>query len=100
MTIFSRSQRRLDTVDAIVERILATWPAEDLKFVKDHPADMVGLVGRAIRNEFNLWDPTHPLTSHWHLHPEARNIVDGVDFSEDHPDAVSEAILTLLRRKL
>jgi hypothetical protein len=59
-----------------------------------------GMIGRSIRNEYGLWEPDHPLTQHWHQNPECRNIVDGIDYSEDHPDAVSAEIIRVLREML
>ena len=46
-------------------------------------------LGRCIRNDLGFWDPACPLTAKWHSTPEGRDMQDGVDCSEDHPDAVS-----------
>jgi len=100
MPIFSRPVERAQvTVDYIAELILKEWSQEDLEFVKSGDHDF-GMVGRAIRNDYGLWEFDHPLTQHWHMYPDARNIVDGVDCSEDHPDQVSADILDLVRAKL
>ena len=56
--------------------------------------------GTAIRNEFSLWATDHPLTKNWHQNPDDRNIVDGVDFSDDHPDSVSMRIMELVHKKI
>lgn len=44
-----------------------------------------------IRNEYNLWWD-HPLTEKWRTDESSRDIRDGVDFSEDHPDNISSVI--------
>ena len=57
--------------------------------------------GQAIRNEFGLWQPDHPLTWHWHQNgPGARHLVNGIDHSPDHPDAVSMEIMKKVWRKV
>lgn len=91
--------RPLDTVERIVEHILSSWSKSDLKFIAER-RDVLGMVGRAIRNEFGLWNPTHPLTARWHSFPDDRDVRDGVDYSLDHPDAVSERILNEVRERL
>lgn len=55
---------------------------------------------RMIRNVFGLWNEEHPLTAHWHKFPDERNIVEGVDYSVDHPDSVSMRILEAAEKKL
>lgn len=100
MPIFSRQRvAQAVTVESIVETILTTWSKDDLAFVKSGEYDF-GMIGRRIRNDFGLWDPSNPLTQHWHLHEDSRNIVDGVDYSEDHPDAVSAEVVELVRARL
>lgn len=96
MTIRTRHQI---TPEWIADRILEEWDTEDLAFVKSGRADF-GMVGRAIRNDYGLWEFDHPLTQHWHMNPEARNIVDGIDHSEDHPDNVSALIFGLVKARL
>ena len=88
------------TVESLASELLNTWSPEDLAYVKSGQRYDLGIVTREIRNHFHLWDTDHPLTQHWHLNPECRNIVDDVDYSEDHPDAVSSAILEALRKML
>ena len=96
MTIRTRHQI---TPQWIADRILQEWSAEDLAFLKSGQYDF-GMCARAVRNDYGLWEMDHPLTQHWHMHPEARNIVDGIDHSEDHPDQVSAEILRVLRSRL
>ena len=97
--IFSRHRRSEVTVESIAEMILKEWPADDLAFVKTREYDF-GMCARAIRNDYGLWEFDHPLTQHWHAYPDCRNLVDGIDHSEDHPDAVSAVILEIVRSKL
>jgi hypothetical protein len=86
-------------VEAIVSDIRDKWSAEDLAFVKSGAFSM-GAVGRRIRNEYGLWNPSCPLTARWHADPANRFIRDGIDFSVDHPDSVAERIESLLREQL
>lgn len=98
--IHSRPVKRAQaSIQAIASLILKEWSAEDLAFVKTGAYDF-GMCARAIRNDYGLWEFDHPLTQHWHMHPEARNIVDGIDYSEDHPDAVSAEILGCVKAQL
>jgi hypothetical protein len=83
----------------IVADILADWSSSDLAFVKSGRASL-GAVGRRIRNEYELWNPQCSLTRRWHACPKERDIRDGIDFSIDHPDSVSERIENLLREAL
>lgn len=93
------SSRRPASVEAIVSDILSRWSRDDLDFVREGIL-CYGAVGRRIRNEYGLWDPKCPLTAHWHEKPDERVIRDGIDFSIDHPDSVSERIESLLREQL
>ena len=45
--------------------------------------------GRYIRNEYGLWD-----------HPWEPELVDGIDVSPNHPDAISKAIIEQLHERL
>lgn len=97
MTIFSRPVARAQvSIESIAQLILKEWSKEDLDFVALRQHDF-SMVGRAIRNDYGLWEFDHPLTQHWHQHEDCRNIVDGFDCSEDHPDQVSAAILEVVR---
>ena len=99
MKIFSRRQHDTSTFEGIVQTILRTWSREDLEYVKSE-RDNFGLVARAIRNEFDLWNPSHPLTANWHSFPEDRDLRDGIDYSVDHPDQVSAIVLKMVRERL
>lgn len=92
-------ERSTITVEYIGALILKEWAKEELDFVKSGAHDF-GIVARTIRNEYGLWEFDHPLTQHWHMYPEARNIVDGIDCSEDHPDQVSAEILEYVKAHL
>lgn len=100
MKIFSRPTRRDSiSIESIVQLILREWSKDDLDFVRSGDHDF-GMLGRSIRNDYGLWEFDHPLTQHWHMNPECRTIIDGIDYSEDHPDHVSAVILECLRKKL
>ncbi len=66
----------------------------------DQLASLHSSWGRAIRNEFGLWQFDHPLTKHWHEFPEEHDMRNGVDYSDDHPDAVSMEIMKVVWKKV
>ena len=97
MTLFSRPAARARiSIDSIAQTILKEWSKNDLDFIQSRCIDF-GQVGRSIRNDYGLWEFDHPLTQHWHQNPDCRNIVNGIDHSEDHPDNVSAEILEKVR---
>ncbi|WP_407305803.1 hypothetical protein [Acinetobacter sp.] len=55
--------------------------------------------GMWIRNTYKLWAPDHPLTVKWHQFPDQRNIVDGIDMSANHPDAISMRVMEGVHKK-
>lgn len=48
--------------------------------------------GRTLRNKYDLWH-SHPLTQNWRNNPESRFLIQGIDHSDDHPDAISSKII-------
>lgn len=56
-------------------------------------------VMRWIRNRYSLWDD-NPLTTKWRDNPDTRVMVDGVDHSYYHPDAVSARIYKFMQKHL
>lgn len=48
--------------------------------------------GTHIRNTYGLWID-NPLTKNWRENEDGRDIRGGVDYSVDHPDAVSMRII-------
>lgn len=91
--------RKASTIEQIVDDLMLSLSEEDRAFIRSRQPDL-GMVGRHIRNHYGLWDPRHPLTKRWHEDPSSRVIIDGIDHSPDHPDAVSGGILRLLRQRL
>lgn len=92
----------LETV--IVNEILRDMDSEDMQWLADRSlTDTLGLLhhswGRAIRNHYNLWH-TSPLTERWRTDESSHDIRGGVDYSEDHPDAVSTRIMTAVWKRL
>lgn len=62
-----------------------SWEDFDVIGGIQHPSEMIeyhSSVGRHIRNKYQLWDRGHV--------PE---IINGVDVSPNHPDAISQRIL-------
>jgi len=89
--------KKLHTVEDIARDIIAT---SDPEFIDHFKA---GTLHRAryshvslymwVRNHYGLWYDS-PLTHIWRTYPETHDIRDGIDYSQDHPDAVSDAIIT------
>jgi hypothetical protein len=88
------------TVDAIVNDLISKMDASDRHFIRKLKKAEIGQLhhgfGTEIRNHYELWHPKHPLT--YLNHQEV--IIDNVDHSPTHPDAVSMEIIKLLHRKL
>lgn len=55
--------------------------------------------GRQIRNNYGLWQD-NPITETWRTDESSHKIIDGIDHSEDHPDAVSMRIIEKLWLRL
>jgi hypothetical protein len=89
--------------DEIVEDVYSKLGESDKQWLlAATEAQVRGLhyyTGMSIRNTYGLWDPTHVLTTNWANNPESRDMRDGVDYSNDHPDAVSNEILAAIWRK-
>ena len=66
---------------------------ENQEKFKRCPEQQLGLyhhtLGRSIRNYFNMWNRK------WEPH-----IIDDVDYSPNHPDAISMDVIVLMHRKL
>jgi hypothetical protein len=82
------------------------WKSLDdgsIQFLQDSTEDQVRSLhhsaGMTIRNVYGLWEPSHPLTTNWSDNPKSHDMRDGVDYSKDHPDAVSNEILAAIWRK-
>jgi len=57
-------------------------------------------LGQIIRNNYRLWDENNPLTAKWHKEPHSRRIINDIDYSEDHPDCVSEEVIKAVWRRV
>jgi hypothetical protein len=94
----------LHSAAAYADDILNELPQEETDYLKALPENDLPMLhvswGRGIRNGCGLWDPEHPLTTHWHKFPNERDLRDGVDYSVDHPDAVSMSIMKLVYAKV
>ena len=78
------------TLEMVAQHFASTLVGEDRQYVASGKNDM-DLVNRAIRNDYSLWY-FHPLTKNWRDNESGRDIRDGVDYSADHPDNMSEQI--------
>lgn len=94
----------LHSTAAYADDILNQLPQEETEYLKAMKAEDLPSLhhswGTGIRNECGLWDPDHPLTTHWHKFPAERDLRDGVDYSMDHPDSVSMDIMKLVHAKV
>ena len=94
----------MHSVAAYGDEIVDNLPTEELAFLRGMSDSMLSSLhlswGMSIRNECGLWGPNHPLTSRWHKFPDQRNIVNGIDCSDDHPDAISMAIIRHVYKKV
>jgi hypothetical protein len=85
------------TFDEMVVDLIQSLKLETKKAIANlDERDLVSLhstLGRAVRNNYRLWDEDHPLTTKWHKEPHNRHIVSDIDFSEDHPDYVSSELI-------
>jgi hypothetical protein len=85
-----------DTVDKIVDREISMMDSGNINYLKSITKDRVFVfhhgVGTYIRNKYKFWE-SNPLTEKWRTDPTSHKIVNGVDCSEDHPDAVSMRVL-------
>jgi hypothetical protein len=94
----------LHSVAAYADQIIDSIDASSMQCLQSMTKDQLALLhhtwGMSIRNEFGLWEPDHPLTKHWHECPDDHDIRNGIDFSEDHPDAVSMRIMLAVWKKV
>lgn len=91
------------TFDEIVDDLEQRLPLIDKKELAN--MDQASLVtlhhgfGTWIRNSFDLWHG-NPITEQWRTNEAGRNLINGVDHSLDHPDAVSMRIITALHARI
>lgn len=78
-------------INKTARNFIDTLSQEDKDYIVSGQ-NFIDMVGRAIRNHGNLWHDS-PLTERWRTDPSSRDIRDGVDYSEDHPDQISHIIL-------
>ena len=78
------------TIEEMAEEVIRWLPKEEQElFLTTDVILHHHTLGRSIRNHFKLW------TYKWE--PELR---DGVDYSENHPDAISTRVMEEVKRKL
>ncbi len=89
------------TEEEIVENFISGMSEDDINFVKKSTVDDVRAchhtVGQFIRNHYQLWNEDNPLTKQWFDNNKSKTnsyIKEGTDYHPQHPDAVSDKILT------
>jgi hypothetical protein len=80
----------IETIEQVARHMAGEISFSDRKYVKNGTNEF-DFVGRHIRNEYGLWID-HPLTKRWREDETSRDIRNGVDYSVDHPDQMSETI--------
>jgi hypothetical protein len=89
----------IPTIEGIVDDILKNLPDEDRVYIATAKLnDIRGLhhtFGMWIRNHYGLWS-NNPLTERWRTDESSHDIRDGVDYSKDHPDNLSDKIIERL----
>lgn len=95
---------QLSTVEEIAADVIAKLTLPDRERIRRGTEDAARALhfslGMWIRNTYGLWTKEHPLTKTYMTDPASRKIVDGVDVSEGHPDAVSDRIIRCIWKKL
>jgi len=98
-----------DTIDGIAEECISKLDKLDIEYFNSFSSgeDVVMQqhhgYGRHIRNEYKLWEKTHPLTKAWHQATDINDqthIKNGVDYHPDHPDEISSSIIKLIWEKI
>jgi hypothetical protein len=88
--------KKFQTVSSIIDDVLASMDPNGFDEAKGYPKEDLPLLhhtmGRQIRNDYGFWSDS-PLTKNWRENVCMRDVRNGVDFSEDHPDAVSMFII-------
>lgn len=87
------------TIDQISDDILLTLSFSGIMQLKSMQENQLTDIhhgfGTWIRNNYSLWY-TSPLTEKWRTDESSHDIREGIDYSEDHPDAVSASIIKAL----
>lgn len=91
------------TLNEIVEDLYEKLPPGEKKYLADlDKYDLFKLhhgYGTHIRNTYGLWIDS-PLTKNWRENEDGRDIRGEVDYSVDHPDAVSMHIIEELWKRV
>lgn len=101
-----------NSVKEIVDDIITTLNPEDVHYITNMSLEKMQALhhstGRSIRNEYKLWDENNPLTKQWFLDCKESELTgtphqhmkEGIDWHPNHPDSVSNDVLTLLWKEL
>lgn len=93
----------LSTIDTIVSDIASKLSEADKVIIANGTlGDAKSLhhsLGTWIRNTYKLWID-NSLTEKWRTDESSHDIRDGVDYSDDHPDQISDYIIEVLWYKL
>lgn len=88
-----------NTVEDIAQHFYNSLGQEDKDAIVTRFGDLTAFeriltessVKMTIRNEYGLWHDS-PLTEKWRTDESSRKIIDGTDYSDDHPDNISATI--------
>jgi hypothetical protein len=97
------SESEFDTIDKVAKDIFKHLDEDALMKISNPNLHGDGFIGKTtmlsfegaikrwIRNMYGLWSIS-PLTKKWRTKEDSREIVNGIDYSKDHPDNISEVI--------
>jgi hypothetical protein len=90
------------SVRELAEDIVSRMEEKDKQFLRETVPNRKAMghyhfsVGMGIRNNYGLWDESHPLTQQWFYDRKSGSKIhlkDGVDCHPNHPDNISGRIL-------
>lgn len=94
------SQLSFDEIVALeLSKLTKTDVAVLTSLKRDELTQLHHWYGQALRNEYQLWH-TSPLTKRWREDPSSRDIRQGIDYSDDHPDSVSMKLIEAIWDRL
>lgn len=97
------SLSHISTIDGIANDVISKLDEKDQLHIAKNSLDdarsMHHSFGRWIRNTYSLWHDNE-LTKQWRTDSSTRKIVNGVDYSDDHPDKVSDLVIQTVWKKL
>lgn len=93
----------INTIEGIANDVITKLHEEDQVYIAkkslEDARSMHHSLGQWIRNTYGLWHE-NSLTERWRTDESSHKLIDGVDYSEDHPDNISDLVIQLVWKKL